>query len=587
MYSKTSNQEFLRHYINIIDELRENGKVFSKQNPDLAPYLDLSYRKSNDPETERLIESFAYMFAQIEHKSVLALNDYAINFIDKLFPELISPVSALTVLKLTPELNSFKNTNQLLLPKNTKFSAFNQEKFECQFSSTQEMPLFPFRIESTSIVNFNQYQRFSSPHTKAFSIDFQLKKPLFEEKNKSLSIPIYIDSDFYTSIFIYDALFSSKQNFLLYIDDNPIPVSLARNQISPYIKFESQDKKNNMLYPFFDYLNYFQKYLFFNLNIKLNFNANSKLKIVVPFSYELPSLSKLGNQFLNVNCVPVANFFETKLEPIKCQKDKDEYQVRPMGNFDNQTELLSVQTIVTYDAKTGDSFTLKNFHNDKNESNQIPSLLGFENILWSVRRSFENSTQDNGSLFIRVMNDVKDLNFGRWPDYLFPEGVCTNGILATSIKPYTEFKCRSRDIKIKNSVSLFWPKYSRRPLKHFGNIEVLKLLYKLDQDLMSKNMLNVYEFEKIAEYMTSLGNPIRALIKQFLSKSVNIIREESVSQQLWKKQVYYIPGITYKIMFNKKDNLPQGTYFILNFMNSYFEYIRDFNFFIHFEVEQL
>ena len=67
------------------------------------------------------------------------------------------------------------------------------------------------------------------------------------------------------------------------------------------------------------------------------------------------------------------------------------------------------------------------------------------------QKIFDTSTQDNGSLYVRIMHELKnsDPNFIKWPDYLFPEGICTNGLLATSIKPFTEFKCKSRDIKLK------------------------------------------------------------------------------------------------------------------------------------------
>lgn len=590
MSSKTSNQEFLRHYLNIMDELRENGKIFSQQNPDLAPYLDLSYRKSNDPETERLIESFAYMFAQIEHKSFLALNDHIINFIEKIFPELISPLPAFTVLTVTPEMSAFKDSFVAKIPQGTKFSTVNQDNFECHFSTTQTVPILPMSIQSTKIVNFNQFQKHESGLTKAFVLDFILKKPIARNDSQRLSIPLYIDSDFYSAISIYDTIFSSKQNFLLYADDMEKPLSFPRYQISPILQFESQDKKRNMLYPFFDFLNYYQKYLFININLKINFNAISKLKIVIPFESEAQALNKVGEHFFKTNCVPIANFYEAKLEPIKCQKDKDEYQLRALGNEEQQGEILSVNAIVTYDSNTGEAYHLKNFHyenygvkfNKKNHAN-------FDNILWSIKRSFDVSTKDNGSLHVRLMQDLKTNNpdLIKWPDYLFPEGICTNGTQANSIKPFTEFRCRSRELKFKSAVSLFWPKYSRRPLKHFANIEILKFLYNLDQDLLSKSILNIYDFEKIAEYITSLGSPIRSLFKQLLAKIAKFEIEDSVSQQLWKKQVYYIPGITYKLQFSKKDAFPHGAFFVLNFLNGYFEYIREFNFYIQFEVEKL
>ena len=174
-----SNQDFLKIYMDTINELRENGKVFSQQNPDLAPYLDLSYRKSNDPETERLIESFAYMFAQVEHKSILAQNDYALNFIDHMFPELISPIPALTVLKITPEKSFFsKEKINFMIPKSTLFSVKNQNGFECQFSSTQEISVSCFNILNSSFIDSSSNKEDICKHKKAFVVNFESMLPL-------------------------------------------------------------------------------------------------------------------------------------------------------------------------------------------------------------------------------------------------------------------------------------------------------------------------------------------------------------------------------------------------------------------------
>src|SRR5205823_5128632 len=99
MSGDVSNASFLKTYLNLLSRLREGGSVFAKQNPELAPYLDMTTRKSSDPEIERLIESFAFMLAQVEHKSTLSQNEYLIQFIENILPEITQPIPGLVIAK--------------------------------------------------------------------------------------------------------------------------------------------------------------------------------------------------------------------------------------------------------------------------------------------------------------------------------------------------------------------------------------------------------------------------------------------------------------------------------------------------------
>ncbi len=584
MIGKYSNQDFLKIYMDSINELRENGKVFSQQNPDLAPYLDLSYRKSNDPETERLIESFAYMFAQVEHKSILAKNDYALNFIDHMFPELISPIPALTVLKITPEKSFFsKEKINFMMPKSTLFSVKNQNGFECQFSSTQEISVSSFNILNSSFIDSSLNKEDICKHKKAFVVNFESMFPLSVNKQNSVHLPIYIDSDFYSSISIYDALFLSQKPMLLFVDDKVEPIVLGKENLTPIFLFESQDKKNNLLYPLFDYLNYFQKYFFIELKLNINFELNNKFKLVIPIEDHFENLSRIGNSFFHLNCVPVANYFERKMEPIKCSAEKDEYFIRVDGSLENEIEVLNINSLKIYNSKTGEAFRLPCFHGEKKEEKSNLQNL-YKNFLWATKRSFYDPTKENGTFHIKLLyNEKKQNEEIIWPDYLFPSGNCTNGKLANYIKPLSEFQFNSSAFPILKAHSLFWPMYSRRPLKNFDNTDVLKLLYRLNQEIISKKILNDPEFEKVLNYLTSGSNPVKSLIKQIFMQSSGFIIEESITQQIWKKQSYHVPGVVYKLQFLKKEGFPRGIQFFLNFLNGYFSYIRDFNYCISFE----
>lgn len=585
MTDKHSNQSFLKIYMNALEELRENGRIFSHQNPDLAPYLDLSYRKSNDPETERLIESFAYMLSQVEHKSILAQNDYALNFIEHIFPELISPIPAMTVVKVTPEKSFFsKEKINFMVPKSSLFTAKNQAGFTCSFSVTQETQVSCFNIVNTNIVDSSISKEDIGKHKKAFVINFETTVPLTINKQNLLHLPIFIDSDFYSSISIYDALFSTSKPMLLYVDESVTPIFLAKDNIAPIFKFESQDKKNNLLYPLFDFLNYYQKYFFVDLKLNFNSELKNKFKLVIPIDDHFENLLKIGNRFFHLNCIPVVNYFERKMEPLKCFKEKDEYFIRVDGAIDHEIEVLNIKSLKTYHSKTGEAFYLSNFHNAMDEDRGSVRNL-YKNFHWATRRSFYDATKENGTFHLKLLYDGENERMEEvvWPDYIFPSGVCTNGRMVDHIKPFTDFHSNSASLPIDKACSLFWPRYSRRPLKNFDNIEVLKLLYKVNQGVVLNKLLDVPELEKVLDYLTPGINPVKSLMKQILNQSHGFVMEESVCQQIWKKQTYHVPGVVYKLRFLKKDGLPMGCQFLLNFLNGYFFYIREFNFFISFE----
>ena len=407
MNSKTSNQEFIKVYIDIIEELRENGRIFSQQNPDLAPYLDLSFRRSNDPETERLIESFAYMFAQVEHKSYLAQNDYILNFIEHIFPELILPIPALTVLKVKPDKSIFnKNKISFNVPKLTKFSTRNKDNLDCQFVSTQDMPISCFNITNSSFVDSSINKEDIFKNKKAIVVNFETNIPLNISKKMNESLSVYIDSDFYSAISIYDAIFSNKNPMIIVADDNSQPIFLSKENIVPIYSFESEDKKNNLLYPMFDFLNYYQKYLFLKLKFNVNFDVTKKFKLIIPVADHVENISRIGNDFLQLNCLPIKNYFEKQIEPIKCSAEKYEYSIKVDGSLTGDVELLSLKSVKTYNPLTGEAFNLPAFHKEKKEF-YVKKENFYKKFFWATRRSFYDETKENGTVHLKLLLNEK------------------------------------------------------------------------------------------------------------------------------------------------------------------------------------
>jgi hypothetical protein len=271
------------------------------------------------------------------------------------------------------------------------------------------------------------------------------------------------------------------------------------------------------------------------------------------------------------------------MQSIKCLEEKQEYLLRSEGNNDEELQIVKLTSVMTYDSQAGEHIPLNPFY-QRNLNSKCRKVSLFNNIVWASKRSFNNSTLESGSFHLRLLNKfIASEEKVPWPEYLYPSGLCTNSRAAESIKPLSEFQCHSYSLPIAQSSSLFWPKYYPCSLNHTNNIEVLKLLFMVNQEILSAQIINTLDFIKTLDILAPGINSVKNLFTQIFDQSIGFIAEESIRQQIRNKQTYHIPSIVYKLQFLQKDGFPRGIHFYLNFLNEYFTYIRDFNFLISFE----
>jgi type VI secretion system protein ImpG len=579
MSKKNDGTNFLNTYLNTLNSLRNNGKIFSQENPEIAAHLNLAFRQSNDPETERLIESFAYMFANVENKSSLYRFEYFTNFIEGVFPELNNKIPALTVLKIDPEKSFFTNDkSNLNIPKNTLFSCKNSNGNNCFFTSIDSEILPATKLVSSC------FQEINSITSNAIELKFEMICPVVVSHEQPYSIPLYIDSDFNTTLEIFEALFSSEEPVQIFLEDEKKYYKISRDCLTHNFNVSSHGMQKNYLYFFYDFINYYQKYFFFKLNLNLPFTLKKKFKVIIPIKNRgLENFQRIGNQFIQSHCIPVVNVFEKKLKPIKCNNDKNEYELNKSDYLEENTEILKLNSVVTYDSSSGDSIAIHSFYDLKENSSL---KVWHSNLYWSTRKSFLDHTENNYSLFFKIFslkNDDKNSN--SLLGYIFPTADCTNAVEANNIAPNTEFQCHYGVISYKKIQSLFWPKCGKRPLVGSNSLEVLQVLLNLNYELLSQKILNPLDLDKIIDFICHDDNPVKTLIKNILFNSNGFSSEEIIKQKVIGNQSFYVPGTLYKLKIFDKNINKSGVYFYINFLNYYFDQIKDFNDFVTFEVD--
>ncbi|WP_338637152.1 type VI secretion system baseplate subunit TssF [Spirobacillus cienkowskii] len=580
MSKKNDSSNFLNTYLNTLNNLRNNGKIFSQENPEIASHLNLAFRQSNDPETERLIESFAYMFANVESKSFLFRNEYFTNFIEGFFPELNNKIPALSVLKISLDKSIFSKEKFVeKIPKSTLFSCKNSNGINCFFTS-----LDPEILPASMLVNSNFKEINSITSRHAIELNFEMFCPVSVSQDHPYSIPLYIDSDFNTSLEIFEALFSSEEPIQVFLEDEKKYYKISRDSLSHNFNNLSHGMQKNYLYFFYDFINYYQKYFFFKLNLNIPCTLNKKFKILIPIkNKELTNFQRIENQFIQSHCIPVVNIFEKKLKPIKCNNEKNEYELKIADYLEENTEILKLNSVVTYDSNSGESIAIPSFY-DLEENSSLK--VWHSNLYWSTRKTFLDHTENNYSIFLKIFSlKEEDKNSNSLVDYFFPTADCTNADEVNNIAPNTQFQCHYGVISYKKIQSLFWPKCGKRPLVGSNSIEALHILLKLNYELLSQKILNPLELVKIIDFICNDENPIKSLIKNILFNSNGFSSEEIIKQKVIGNQSFYVPGILYKLkIFNKNINI-SGVHFFINFLNYYFDQIKDFNNFVKFEVD--
>ena len=108
--------DILEYYRRELSYLRAQGEDFAFRHPKVAQRLSLSGGESADPDTERLIEAFAFLSARVHRDLDRGFPQVAGALLENLCPSLTQPVPSMTVVQMSTRTlirRSLKNTCKL------------------------------------------------------------------------------------------------------------------------------------------------------------------------------------------------------------------------------------------------------------------------------------------------------------------------------------------------------------------------------------------------------------------------------------------------------------------------------------------
>ncbi len=175
--------ELLPYYERELAFIRQMGAEFSKENPKIASRLGISSETIEDTHVSRLVESFAYLNARIQHRLDDDFPEFSDALLTTLFPHYQRPIPSMTIVQFEPDPEQLDAPFKV--PKGTALDTRPFKGEKCRFTTCYDTEMVPARLTDAQLMG----RPFSTPGSDrlrgAASVLKLRLEPFFESGNLS------------------------------------------------------------------------------------------------------------------------------------------------------------------------------------------------------------------------------------------------------------------------------------------------------------------------------------------------------------------------------------------------------------------
>ena len=198
-------KDFLRYYQDELLFLRKKGGNFAQKHPEIAEKLDIKDGASADPHTERIIESVAFMAAELSQKIDDNAQNIAFHLLSALYPNLINTFPPCSIVRFDNVYN-VSTLNNITINKGTSLYVKSKTGMECQFRTLYPITLYP--ISLTEINTLKAAKKLGGDDGWCIEIKIKTNSVPIEQMGID-DLLFYINSDIIeNALMIYEAIFS-------------------------------------------------------------------------------------------------------------------------------------------------------------------------------------------------------------------------------------------------------------------------------------------------------------------------------------------------------------------------------------------
>ncbi len=342
-----------KYFLNELDSLREIAQEFSRANPTLAPQLA---QASSDPDVERILEGVAYLTAGIRKKIDDDFPEFSQGLLNQIFPHYLRPIPSATIVEFKPT-PILKNT--LTTEAGTYLDSIEVDDVKCRYKTTYDVEVSPIRV---SAVRAGE----TSTGKRVIDVSLQLSGMNLGAWNSD-SLRFHLGGDYQGAADIFFILNQCLDSVAL-LDAHGNEFSGDGIGVVP-VGFEDDfkllDYPSNSFPAYRLIQEYFllkEKFLFLDiagLGIHLNRVGGDGFTLRFYLKDMPMQIPKLSETRFVLHATPAVNLFNHEAESFVNDYRRNEYQLRPMRNNNNQYHIYTVDEVTGNNRKLGQKIHYK------------------------------------------------------------------------------------------------------------------------------------------------------------------------------------------------------------------------------------
>ena len=437
-------EDLLRAYWRELSYLRREGAAFAETYPKVAGRLEMGADTSPDPHVERLIESFAFLTARIQHNLDSEFPEIATELLNILHPHYLNPIPSMAIARFEVDPERGKITSGHRVAKHTPLFAHSPNGPVCRFRTCYPVTLWPVEVPYAGFESTGQFDFLDAATEVATVLRLRV-----EARSGSLAelemdrLRFYLNGDRMLVDVLYELLFCQCRGVVLLPEGDPggKPVRLTPDALHP-VGFGRDEEV--LPYPPYsqpsyrllqEYFTFPQKFLFVDVD-GLGAHGSKQAFDLLILLDRSPGRMPVDHSTFALGCTPVINLFPRTTEPIRLDHRKIEYPLVPDARRERFTEIHSVLSVTGSSdprnrVKVYEPFYSFNHHMADRE----------HKAFWHARRQPSLRKSVPGSEMVLSLVDLDFRPYLPPTETVFAHTLCTNRALAEQLPAGALLQC--------------------------------------------------------------------------------------------------------------------------------------------------
>lgn len=352
---------FKDYYLEELQFLRELGEEFSRAHPNEAHLLSGPGR---DPEVERLLEGFAFLAGRVRQKLDDEFPELLHGLINLIWPHYLRPLPSMSLLEFSPLLQARRQSQRV--PRGTEVESIPVEGTACRFRTCTDVLLNPISLEEVTIET-------RSSGLPVLCLDFRIWNKVRLETLELDPLRLFLHGEKAATTALYLHLSRHVEECRVTAPGKReggegagvAGVAGGAGVAGAYRRLRLEpvgfgDEEALLPYPPSSFPGYRHLQEYFALSERLLFidvrglvgleelGIGERFRIEVRFDRQLTPNLRPTREEIRLYCTPIVNLFAHEGDPIRLDRTRTEYRLRPSGRDPFHFEVFTVDRVTSF-----------------------------------------------------------------------------------------------------------------------------------------------------------------------------------------------------------------------------------------------